>query len=616
MGTRLAYPGMQMTKTGPATVVAGSTITYTIRLGNNGTDSILNGDVVLVNDKLPLGDTFVSAAPVAGVADPVPCNASQTGLVTCSVKLTADLVNGTAPADGPAFNITATVDPLYVGDSTNYASIAPDGVSTPPTPGPPLCLGPNCGSTTVAVSTGASLELAKSGPATVIAGTSFNYTLSLGNGGTGPLAGGTVVQVVDYLPTGVTYLSEAPGPGVSSVVCTPSGGLVSCSVTLAANLVNETAPADGPEFIITVTAPSTASLTTNYASVPTDGTSTPPTPGPSCVTANCGSANTTATTEPRLVLEKGAPGTAVAGTDVTYSLNLGNLRTGDLPAGTVILLDDQLPAGATYVSSAGVTGVSAVSCTTTQAGLVSCSVTLTGALVAGTSAASERQFSITATAPTASGLTTNYAAVSTNGTATPPVPDASCTGPNCDAAPTNVTAVPLPLVKLNKTGPATIVAGSNVTYSIKLVNQGTAELPAGTVLRVDDQLPTGSAFVSAGTGSGVSSVSFQRKAVVLVTARLYLRCGCGACRFCGPRSHARPILCASMACMAMGECTRRCSKVRVGTFTLSDANSANKGADFSQETGGLFLVPTASNAVVHLTPAMSCGDLAMSSSQN
>ena len=81
VGTRLAYPCMQMTKTGPAMVVAGNTITYTIRLGNNGTDSILNGTVVLVNDKLPLGDTFVSAAPVAGVADPVACNASQTGLV-------------------------------------------------------------------------------------------------------------------------------------------------------------------------------------------------------------------------------------------------------------------------------------------------------------------------------------------------------------------------------------------------------------------------------------------------------------------------------------------------------------------------------------------------------
>ncbi len=302
---------------------------------------------------------------------------------------------------------------------------------------------------------------------------------------------------------------------------------MSCSVTLAANLVNETAPADGPEFIITVTAPSTVSLTTNYASVPTEGTSTPPAPGPSCVTANCGSANTTATTEPRLVLDKGAPGMAVAGTNVTYTLSLGNLGAGDLPAGTVILLDDQLPAGATYVSSAGVTGVSAMSCNTTQAGLVSCSVRLTDALAAGTSAAGGPQFSITATAPTASGPTTNYASVSTNGTATPPVPGTSCTGPNCDAAPTNVTTVPLLLVKLNKTGPAIIVAGSNVAYSIKLVNQGTAELPAGTVLRVDDQLPTGSACVSAGTGSGVSGVSCNASST-----------GFASCNWCGSSAAA------------------------------------------------------------------------------
>ena len=120
-----------------------------------------------------------------------------------------------------------------------------------------------------------------------------------------------------------------------------------------------------------------------------------------------------------------------------------------------------------------------------QAGLVSCSVLLTSALLAGTSVASGPQLSITATAPTASGPTTNYASVSTNGTATPPVPDVNCTTGNCDTALTNITAVPLPLVKLNKTGPATIVAGSNVAYSIKLVNQGTAELSAGTVLRVD-----------------------------------------------------------------------------------------------------------------------------------
>lgn len=37
------------------------------------------------------------------------------------------------------------MDPLFVGNSTNYASVAPDGVSTPPTPGP-TCLGVDCGS--------------------------------------------------------------------------------------------------------------------------------------------------------------------------------------------------------------------------------------------------------------------------------------------------------------------------------------------------------------------------------------------------------------------------------------------------------------------------------------
>ena len=155
VGTRLAYPGVQLTKTGPATVVAGNNITYTIRLGNNGTGPIPGNTVVLVSDKLPLSSTFVSAAPVTGVADPVTCAPPQDGVVTCSVTVTADLVNGTAPAVGPAVTITATVDPLSVGDSTNYASVAPDGVSMPPTPGTPLCVGPNCGSTTVAVSAGA-----------------------------------------------------------------------------------------------------------------------------------------------------------------------------------------------------------------------------------------------------------------------------------------------------------------------------------------------------------------------------------------------------------------------------------------------------------------------------
>jgi uncharacterized repeat protein (TIGR01451 family) len=156
VGTRLAFPGMQLTKTGPATVVAGNTITYTVRLGNSASGlPISSGTVVLVSDQLPLSDTYLSAAPVSGVS-PVSCTSSPTRLVSCSVTLTADLSNGTAPAAGPAFTITATVDPLHVGNDTNYASVAPDAVSTPPPPGP-TCQGLNCGAAPTVVVTGASL---------------------------------------------------------------------------------------------------------------------------------------------------------------------------------------------------------------------------------------------------------------------------------------------------------------------------------------------------------------------------------------------------------------------------------------------------------------------------
>ena len=85
-------------------------------------------------------------------------------------------------------------------------------------------------------------------------------------------------------------------------------------------------------------------------------------PDVNCTTGNCDTAltNITAAPEPRLVLEKGAPGTAVAGTSVTYTLSLGNLGTGDLPAGTVILLDDQPPADSALVSAGTGSGVSDV----------------------------------------------------------------------------------------------------------------------------------------------------------------------------------------------------------------------------------------------------------------
>ena len=72
----------------------------------------------------------------------------------------------------------------------------------------------------------------------------------------------------------------------------------------------------------------------------------------------------------------------------------------------------------------------------------------------------------------------------------------------------------------------------------------------------------------------------KRRAVVLVLARLYrpLCCG-GACRMCGSRALACPTICIIMSFLATGKCTQRCSIVTAGTLKLSDAHSANNGAD-------------------------------------
>ena len=54
---------MSVTKTGPATVTAGTNATYTITLTNNGPNAAQG---VVLTDLLPAGSTFVSMTQTAG----------------------------------------------------------------------------------------------------------------------------------------------------------------------------------------------------------------------------------------------------------------------------------------------------------------------------------------------------------------------------------------------------------------------------------------------------------------------------------------------------------------------------------------------------------------------
>ena len=96
---------------------------------------------------------------------------------------------------------------------------------------------------------------------------------------------------------------------------------------------------------------------------------------------------------------------------------------------------------------------------------------------------------VVVTAPAQAAALTNTATV----TATTPDPVA---GNNTSSVPTTVTASAN--LSMVKTGPATVVAGGSVSYSLVVANAGPWTLSSLTVV---DTLPAGVTFVSA-TGTG------------------------------------------------------------------------------------------------------------------
>src|SRR5262249_40090200 len=120
---------LAITKTGPASVTAGQTFTYTLAVHNNGPNA---GSGVTVTDQLPSGLTYVSAS--SGCVN-------GSGTVTCTV---ASLANG---ADA-TFMITVTLTgPTTANQIVNTATVSVTSPNDPTT-------GNNSSSFTTAITTG------------------------------------------------------------------------------------------------------------------------------------------------------------------------------------------------------------------------------------------------------------------------------------------------------------------------------------------------------------------------------------------------------------------------------------------------------------------------------
>lgn len=453
---------VSVTKTGPASVTAGSTATYTVTVANAGPDVAID---VTLTDNLPPGTTFASLTqdngPIATCGTPL---AGTNGQITCTwpslaLSQSAQFTLVVNSASATSIPNTATVSSQsFDGNTSN-----------------------NTSTVTTTVAQVADLSVTKgNGPGGMVAGTNASYIISVGNGGPSTA---TSVQLTDVLPANTTLVSfsQTSGPTFN---CT-TGPTITCTIA-------SFSPGASAAFTLVVTVASSTpngtliSNTANISSAAAD-----PTPGNNSSTT---SASTVATSADVSVTKSGP--TAVApGTDITYSVTVANSGPSDAAA---VQLSDTLPAGTTFVSGTQLNGPT-FNCTYPPAGAPGSITCTIPSLVSGASAMFSFVFHV---APTATGTITNTASVSST-TADPNPGNGSATTSPAVISPATTD------VRITKSvSGARFSAGSEVTYTIVATNNGPA---VATNVVVTDILPAGTTFVSAtptqGSCSGTTTVT-------------------------------------------------------------------------------------------------------------
>lgn len=226
----------------PDPVAAGSNISYTLTIVNNGPASASN---VTLSDSVPANTTFVSMVQTSG-----PAFTLTTGPATESATIATF-----APGASATFTLVVNVNAGASGTITNTATAT--SASTDPIPGNNSATA----TTTITPST-ADLAISKtSGSGVVTPGTNVTYTITVTNGGPATATG---VSVVDTLPAGVTFVSATPSQGTCS-----GTGPVTCSLGSLTNGATAT-------ISLVVQSAATGGSITNTATV--SSTTTDPNP--------------------------------------------------------------------------------------------------------------------------------------------------------------------------------------------------------------------------------------------------------------------------------------------------------------------------------------------------
>lgn len=422
--TLISDVGLQLSKSGPAAVNVGDTIGYDILVINTGLSDANN---VVIEDVVPaavsgvtwtataIGNATVSAMAGSG------SNINLTGLV------------GADQTGSIEIHIKGIVGATSGGTITNTATATFGTIKT--------------SQVVTTVNKTANLRISKTAPATLVAGQPITYVVKVYNAGP---AGVTGASINDVVPAGITNLNW------TATVTNGHGATVSPNNGSTANINLLT---DLPAYTDTVTLLINGIVAVNFNGTLTNtATATPPAgvtnPIPATTTVN-----TVVTSQPGLVLVKSGPAEIIAGSAITYRLELRNNGPSDA---TAVRLQDAIPANvllpAWTATGNGTSSSGTGNVDVTRDVPVDSVITV---VITGT------------TDPAANGAVTNTAVATGNGQTI-----------NSNIVTTNI--VSKPSLQISKSGPTKIAAGQSISYVLKVTNSGPS---AANGITVADQIP-------------------------------------------------------------------------------------------------------------------------------
>jgi uncharacterized repeat protein (TIGR01451 family)/fimbrial isopeptide formation D2 family protein len=406
-------------------VLPGQVVGYTLSVGNLGPGTATG---VVVTDTLPAGTGFETVSAPAGWVCPAPA----AGVLTCTVgslavgppvsiivnmRIDAGTPSGTTVTNGAAVT-SSTLDP----NTANNTDVEPTTVLSP---------------------SDADLLVVKTdGTDPAVAGTNVSYALSVTNRGP---ATATSVTVTDTLPPGTVFVSGSAG-------CSAFGGTVACDA-------GTMAPGSSVALGITIATPPTPGVIDDLATV--SGAQPDPIPG-----NNADPEQTTLLARADVAVVKSGPAIALAGALASYTVTVVN--NGPSEALDVVV-SDTTPVGLAFVSNSGDCATAFPCALGTLPPAATRVITVTYAVPA----------SYTAPTPIANAATVTTTTID---------PD-----PSNNTSTTTTPLVVVADVRLEKSGPATIVAGQTISYTIVVTNDGPSD---STAVVVSDPTPTGLVFVS------------------------------------------------------------------------------------------------------------------------